>query len=160
MAAKKKKKDSHLPEGAKVLIRNRRATYDYQIAERIEAGISLVGSEVKSLREGKGSIAEGFAVIRGGEVWLVGCQINEYPWANQFNHEPTRDRRLLLHKHEIKKLAIKTQQRGYTLIPVTIYLNADGKIKVELGLAHGKRKFDKRETAREKTHEREMKRGR
>ncbi len=146
----KRRKDASLPEGAKVLVRNRRATHDYAIEQRIEAGISLVGSEVKSLREGKASLQEGFAEIRNGQAWLVAVQINEYPWANQFNHEPTRERRLLLHKAEINKLAIKTRQRGYTLIPTAIYLK-DGKIKVELALATGKRHYDKRQAEREKT---------
>lgn len=146
----KRRKDASLPEGAKVLVRNRRASHDYAIEQRIEAGISLVGSEVKSLREGKASLQEGFAEIRNGQAWLVGVQINEYPWANQFNHEPTRERRLLLHKAEIRKLAIKTRQRGYTLIPTVIYLK-DGKIKIELALATGKRHYDKRESERAKT---------
>src|SRR5690606_34030414 len=97
----------------------------------IEAGVVLVGSEVKSLRESKASIADGYVDIRNGEAWLVGVTINEYPWANQFNHDPGRDRKLLLHRREIQRLAIKTQQRGFTLIPLSIYLK-DGKIKVAL----------------------------
>lgn len=145
----KRKDNKHLPEGAKVLVRNRRATYDYAVSDRFEAGISLLGSEVKSLREGHAVIADGHAVIRNGEAWLVGVKIQEYPWANQFNHEPERERKLLLHRHEIKKLATKTQQRGYTLIPLSIYLK-NGKIKVELGLATGKRQYDKRQAEREK----------
>lgn len=149
MAAKKRKKDQHLPEGARVLVRNRRASYDYQIHERMECGVVLVGSEVKSLRESKASLQEGYAEIRKGELWLQSVQINEYPWANQFNHEPTRARKLLMHKAEIRKLAVKTQQRGYTLIPLAIYLK-DGKIKVELGLVTGKRNYDKRQALREK----------
>ncbi|HUH03066.1 MAG TPA: SsrA-binding protein SmpB [Kofleriaceae bacterium] len=145
----KRKDNKHLPEGVKVLVRNRRATYDYAVSDRVEAGIALLGSEVKSLREGHAVIADGHAVIRNGEAWLVNVKIQEYPWANQFNHEPTRERKLLLHRSELKKLATKTQQRGYTLIPMSMYLK-DGKIKVELGLATGKRQYDKRQAEREK----------
>lgn len=145
----KRKDNKHLPEGVKVLVRNRRATYDYAVSDRVEAGISLLGSEVKSLREGHAVIADGHAVIRNGEAWLVNVKIQEYPWANQFNHEPTRERKLLLHRNELKKLATKTQQRGYTLIPMSMYLK-NGKIKVELGLATGKRQYDKRQAEREK----------
>lgn len=155
--AKKRNTKHELPEGAKVLVRNRRATFDYQIHDRIEAGVVLQGSEVKSLREARASLAEGYAEIRNGEAWLVGVQINEYPWANRANHEVTRTRKLLMHKREIDKLAIKTQQRGYTLIPTYIYLK-NGKIKVELALASGKRQFEKRQASREAEDQREMKR--
>jgi len=145
--ARRRRQTKHDPEGVSVLVRNRRAFYDYQISERVEAGMVLVGSEVKSLREGRASLAEGFAEIRNGEAWLMAVQIKEYPWANQFNHEPLRDRKLLLGKREIHRLAIKTQQRGYTLVPLSIY-DRNGKLKVELGLATGKRKYEKREAAR------------
>jgi SsrA-binding protein len=155
--AKKRKPKHQLPEGAKVLVRNRRATYDYQVHERIEAGVVLQGSEVKSLRESSASLSEGYAEIRNGEAWLVGVQINEYPWANRTNHEVTRTRKLLMHKREIDKLGVKTQQRGYTLIPTCIYLK-NGKIKVELALASGKRQFEKRQAAREADDRREMSR--
>ncbi len=153
--ARKKSNRSTAPDGVKVLARNRRAFHDYQIGDRIEAGLVLLGSEVKSLREGRAALAEGYAEIRGDEAWLVGVQIKEYPWANQFNHEPLRDRKLLLHRSEIRKLAIKTQQRGYTLVPLALYLK-DGKIKVELGLASGKRKYEKRQAAKEATDRREI----
>jgi SsrA-binding protein len=142
-------------EGFKVLVRNRKARHDYAIEETVEAGISLVGSEVKSLRESKASLVDAYAEIRNGEAWLRGAKINEYPWANAFNHDPERVRKLLLHSHEIKKLGVKTEQRGYALIPLAIYLK-NGKIKVELGLGVGKRFFEKRHAKREADDKREM----
>lgn len=152
----KKKADAKLPEGARSLVRNRRALHEFNIEERIEAGIVLTGSEVKSLREAHASMGDAYAIPRHGELWLIGMQINEYPWANQFNHEPMRDRKLLLHKREIKKLAVKTQQRGYTLVALGVYLNAAGKIKVELGLATGKQLHEKRQSAKEKQAQRDI----
>ena len=142
-------------EGNRVLVRNKKARYDYDIEETYEAGISLEGSEVKSLRESRASLVDAYAVIRGGEAFLVAAQINEYPWANQWNHEPKRDRKLLLHRHELRKLAIKTDQRGYTLVPLAIYLKG-GKIKVQLGLGVGKRFYEKRQAKREQEDRREM----
>jgi len=154
--AKKKKKPKFGPEGARILVRNKKALHHYQIHQRIEAGVSLVGSEVKSLRESRASLAEGYVDIRDGQAWLIGVQINEYPWANQFNHDPLRKRRLLLHKEQIRKLGIKTQQRGFTLVPLAIYLNDKGRIKVELALATGKQLYEKRESAKERTARREI----
>lgn len=153
--AKKQRTKSVIPDGARVLVRNRRALHDYEIEEAIEAGIVLVGSEVKSLREAHGNLNDAYAEIRNEEVWLYNATIQEYPWANQFNHEPTRPRKLLLHKREIRRLAIKTQQRGFTLIPLAIYLN-EGKIKVELGLAEGKKQYEKREATREAEAQRDI----
>ncbi len=151
--AKKRHRDT-TPDGVKMLVRNKKVAYDYQIHDKIEAGIALVGSEVKSLREARGSLVDGFVEFRRGEAWLVGVQINEYAWANQYNHDPHRDRKLLLHKYEIDKLATKIQQRGYSLVPTAIYLK-NGKIKVELALATGKRQYDKRQASREATDKRE-----
>jgi SsrA-binding protein len=153
--AKKQRTKSVIPDGARVLVRNRRALHDYEIEETIEAGVVLVGSEVKSLRDARGNLNDAYAEIRNDEVWLNNAQIQEYPWANQFNHEPMRPRKLLLHKREIRRLAIKTQQRGYTLIPLAIYLN-EGKIKVELGLAEGKKQYEKREATREAEAQRDI----
>lgn len=153
--AKKQRTKSVIPDGARVLVRNRRALHDYEIEETIEAGAVLVGSEVKSLREAHGNLNDAYAEIRNEEVWLYNATIQEYPWANQFNHEPTRPRKLLLHKREIRRLAIKTQQRGFTLIPLAIYLN-EGKIKVELGLAEGKKQYEKREATREAEAQRDI----
>jgi SsrA-binding protein len=139
----------------KVVATNRKATHDFHIHDRFEAGIVLVGSEVKSLRDAKATIADGWAEIKAGEVWLHGMQINEYPWANRFNHEVKRTRKLLLHKHEIDKLGTKTQLRGFTLIPLSIYFK-DGKVKVELALVTHKKVHDKRESKREADDQREM----
>lgn len=150
-----KKQGSKQRDGAQVLVRNRRASHDYQIHETLEAGLVLVGSEVKALRQAKGSLSDAYAEIRDGEAWMVGAQINEYKWANQFNHDPQRRRKLLLHKRQIRKLAIKTQQRGFTLVPLSMYLK-DGKIKVELAVATGKRFYEKRDTAREADAKREI----
>lgn len=153
--AKKQRTKSVIPDGARVLVRNRRALHEYEIEEAIEAGIVLVGSEVKSLRDSHGNLNDAYAEIRNDEVWLNNAQIQEYPWANQFNHEPMRPRKLLLHRREIRRLAIKTQQRGYTLIPLAIYLN-EGKIKVELALAEGKKQYEKREATREAEDQRDI----
>jgi SsrA-binding protein len=153
--AKKQRTKSVIPDGARVLVRNRRALHEYEIEEAIEAGIVLVGSEVKSLRDSHGNLNDAYAEIRNDEVWLNNAQIQEYPWANQFNHEPMRPRKLLLHRREIRRLAIKTQQRGFTLIPLAIYLN-EGKIKVELALAEGKKQYEKREATREAEDQRDI----
>lgn len=147
-----KKRDQ---DGVKVLVRNRRAHHDYDIEETLEAGISLVGSEVKSLRDQRASIAEGHIAIRGGEAWLVGVQIQEYPWAHQRTHAPLRERKLLLHRREISKLDTALTQRGYTLVPLSFYLK-NGHIKLELGVARGKRQYEKRESKKEAEAQREI----
>ena len=139
----------------KVLLRNRKARHDYEIDETLETGIVLVGSEVKSLREAAGSLVDAYGDVRGGELWLVNAQINKYPWANQFNHEPIHDRKLLAHRQEIKRLATKVREKGYTLVPLEVYVK-DGKIKVELALARGRRQYEKRDTKRAEEARREM----
>jgi SsrA-binding protein len=139
----------------KVLVRNRKARHEYSIESTLEAGIVLVGSEVKSLRESQASLADAYADVRNGELWLVGAQINKYPWANQFNHEPIHDRKLLAHKQEIKRLAAKIREKGYTLVPLEIYLK-NGRIKVELALAKGKQQYEKRAAKRAAEAQREM----
>jgi SsrA-binding protein len=151
MAADKK-------DDRKALVRNRKARHEYAIEDTYEAGISLVGSEVKSLRESAASLVDAYAEIRDGECWLMNAKIEKYPWANQFNHEPLRPRRLLLHRSEIKKLGVKTREKGYTLVPTEIYLK-NGKIKVELGLARGKRLYEKRAAKREQEERKELERG-
>lgn len=153
--AKKQGSKQAASDGTQVLVRNRRASHDYQIHETVEAGIVLVGSEVKALRGSKGTLGDAYAEIQNGEAWLVGAQITEYEWANQFNHEPQRKRKLLLHKREIRRLTIKTQQRGFTLVPLSMYLKS-GKVKVELALATGKKFYEKREAAREADARREI----
>ncbi len=142
MSRGEKKKDHN-----KILVSNRRARHDYQIHETLEAGLVLVGSEVKSLRDAKATISDGHIEIRDDEAWLLNVQINEYPWANKWNHEPKRKRKLLLKKREIQRIAVRTQQRGYTAVPLSLYLK-NGKIKLELGLATGKRQYDKRQHQR------------
>ena len=140
----------------KIICRNKRAFHDYFITDRVEAGLVLVGSEVKSLREGRASLGEGsYAETRGGEMFLVGCHIAEYPWANQFNHEPLRERKLLLHGREIRRLSVKLVERGFTLVPLSLYFRR-GKVKIELGLAKGKRQYDKRAALKDRDLDREL----
>jgi len=143
----------------KLICQNKKAWHDYFIEDRYEAGISLLGSEVKSLRLGKVSLGESYAKIKDGEIYLVDAHISPYPYANRFNHDPLRPRKLLLHKREIQRLTGKVQEKGFTLIPLRLYFS-DGKVKVELGLAKGKKQYDKRETLKRKTIEREIERGR
>jgi SsrA-binding protein len=153
-AQRKKNEDSDVP-GRKVVCKNRRARRDYFISETFEAGMVLEGSEVKSLRESRVSLGDCYAEVRNGELFLVGCHISEYPWANQFNHAPMRERKLLMHAREIRRLGIKTNERGFTLIPLLIYFK-NGRAKVELGLAKGKRKYDKRDAVKERDMNRDL----
>jgi SsrA-binding protein len=146
------------PDGKKALLRNRKARHDYAVDETLETGIVLAGSEVKSLRAGNGSLVDAYADIRGGELYLVGAKVDPYPFANNFNHEPIRDRKLLAHRQEIKRLATKVREKGYTLIPLEVYL-LKGKIKVEIGLARGKKQYEKRDASRAREAEREMDEG-
>jgi SsrA-binding protein len=136
---------------------NRQARHNYFIDEIYEAGLVLHGSEVKSLRDGKANLKDGFARIQKGEAFLFNIHISPYPGANQFNHEPTRPRKLLLHGREIERLTGKTKERGFTLVPLRLYFK-NGKAKVELGLARGKKLYDKRETLRRKEAQREVER--
>jgi len=145
--------------GEKLICQNRKAFHNYFVEETVQAGISLLGSEVKSLREGKVNLGDSYGDIKRGEVFLVDAHISPYPQANRLNHDPLRTRKLLLHKKEIKRLIGKVEQRGYTLIPLKLYL-VDGRVKVDLALAKGKKLFDKRETIKKRTMEREMERGR
>lgn len=143
----------------KTVVSNRKARHDYEILDSYETGIVLKGSEVKSLRLANANLQDSYAMIRGGEVWLEGMHINTYEQANQFNHEPVRARRLLLHKKEIRKLFSKTNERGLTLVPLKVYFS-NGKAKVELGLCKGKKSYDKRETLAKRDHDIEMQRER
>ncbi|MFQ5586672.1 MAG: SsrA-binding protein SmpB [Thermodesulfobacteriota bacterium] len=139
----------------KVVCQNRKAFHDYFIEERIEAGIVLVGTEVKSLRQGKAHLKDSYALIRDGEIFLLHTHISPYLQADRFTRpDPDRRRKLLLHKREVQKLIGKTKERGYTLIPTRIYFK-NGKAKVELGLAKGKKVYDKREAIKKKVMERE-----
>ncbi len=136
---------------------NRKARFDYFLFEKFEAGIVLLGSEVKSLREGKANLKDSYARIQKGEAFLINAHVSPYAGANQFNHEPTRARKLLLHRREIERLTGKTKEKGLTLIPLRLYFK-NGRAKVELGLARGKKLYDKRETLRRKAAEREVER--
>lgn len=137
---------------------NRRARHDYEILEEYEAGIVLGGSEVKSLRAGKASIQDSYADVRGGALWLVNSHIPVYLQAGRFNHDPYRPRKLLMHKKEIRKLIGKTQTKGLTLIPLSVYFNARGLAKVKLALGRGKTKHDKRESEKKRDWQREKSR--
>ncbi len=139
----------------KIIATNRKASHDFHIHERIEAGIVLVGSEVKSLREAKVTIADGWVEIRKGQAFVHGIQINEYAQANRWQHDVQRVRKLLLHAHEIDKLATKTLVKGYTLIPIQVYFKG-ARAKVELALVTHKKHHDKRESKREADDKREM----
>ncbi len=141
----------------RIAISNRRARFEYEILETFEAGIVLVGSEVKSLRQGKANLQDSYALVKNGEVWLLNMHINPYEQANQFNHDPLRTRKLLLNKSEIEKLQIKTNEKGLTLIPLKLYFKK-GNAKVELGIGKGKKLHDKRESIKERDVEREMRR--
>jgi len=134
---------------------NRRARHDYHIEETLEAGIALVGSEVKSLREGKANLKDSYGRVERGEVWLLNAHISPYDPASQFGHDPLRARKLLLHRREINRLGTKVKERGYTLVPLRIYFR-NGRAKVEMALAHGKRRHDKRAAIREREVRREM----
>ena len=155
MAKQGTRKKGALPEGAKALLRNKRASHDYELSDFLEAGLVLQGSEVKSLRDARGSIQEAYVQLKKGEIWLVGATIREYPWANQFNHTPTRERKLLLHADEIRKLAIRVEQRGYTIVPIQIYLSK-GRIKLQIALGKGKKEFEKRQSQKTTDAKREM----
>lgn len=141
----------------KKIATNKKALHDYFILERIEAGIVLKGTEVKSLREGRVNLKDSYARIKEGEVYLLDCHISPYPCGGHFNHSPERPRKLLLKRQEIKKLFGKMTEKGMTIIPVSLYFK-NGFVKVELGLAKGKRQYDKREVLRKKEEKREMER--
>ena len=143
--------------GEQVVCVNRQARHNYFIDETYEAGLVLLGSEVKSLRDGKANLVDSYARIQKGEAFLVNFHISPYAAANQFNHETKRTRKLLLHAREIERLTGKTKERGLTLIPLKIYFK-NGRAKVELGLARGKKLYDKRETLRRKVAQREVER--
>jgi SsrA-binding protein len=141
---------------ARLIAKNKKAFFNYEILETYEAGIALLGSEVKSVREGRISLKESYAEVKDGEVYLVQCHISPYEAANRFNHDPLRERKLLLHKREIKRLSGKIREKGLTLVPTKVSINAKGRVKVEIGLAKGKRAYQKRDAIRERDRDREM----
>jgi SsrA-binding protein len=142
----------------KIVAENRRARFDYFIDEVFEAGIVLTGTEVKSLRFGEGSIAESYAEVKDGEVWLINSNVPEFSHGNRFNHEPKRPRKLLLKERQINKMHGAVAREGMTLVPLSVYFNGRGRAKVELALAKGKKAHDKRDTIRERDWKREQSR--
>jgi SsrA-binding protein len=143
--------------GPKPIAENRRARHEYELLDRFEAGISLTGTEVKSLRAGKASLQHAFAQVRDGELFLIGASIPEYPQAGRQNHDPGRDRKLLLHRRQIDSLAGKVRERGLTIVPTRLYFK-DGRVKVELALARGKEERDKRRDIAEREAKRQIER--
>ncbi len=141
-------------QGNKVVAQNRKARHDYTIEDRVEAGLVLTGTEVKSLRAGRASLVDGYAYVDRGEAWLDAVHIAEYGQGTWTNHPPRRKRKLLLHKDEIEKLQAKVSQGGYTLVPLSLYFS-NGRAKVELAIAKGKKEYDKRQTLRERQDKRE-----
>src|ERR687886_981323 len=141
--------------GTKLVAENRRARHDYHLLDRYEAGLVLTGTEVKSLREGRASLARAYADVRDGEAWLVGAHISTYDQGNIANHDPDRERKLLLHRREIASLIGKVRERGFTLVPTRLYFR-DGRAKVELALARGKEQRDKRRDIAQREAQRDM----
>ncbi|RME82907.1 MAG: SsrA-binding protein SmpB [Caldilineae bacterium] len=144
-------------DGIKIIATNRKAYHDYHIVETIEAGIALTGTEIKSVREGRVNLRDAYAVIRDGEVWLVNMHIAPYHHGHRDNHEPRRERKLLLHRKEINRLLGKVQERGWTLVPLKVYLKRN-RAKVELALVRGKRLYDKRQAIARRDAERDLQR--
>jgi len=149
------KKDTE--PGIKVAASNRKAYHDYTIEDKFEAGIVLIGSEIKSIRAGRISLRDGYAIVENGEVWMHNVHIAAYDPASRYGHEPRRTRKLLLHKRQIARLTNRLQEKGYTLIPLRVYLKHN-RAKVELGLARGKRQYDKRAAIAKRDDERRMQR--
>lgn len=156
MAKTKKKAEREAGSDGTVAV-NRRASFDYFIEDRFEAGMALTGTEVKSLRAGHANLREAYARIQGGEAWLWNAHISPYEQGNRFNHEPTRNRRLLLHRKEISQLAGLVKRPGYTLVPLRIYFK-NNRAKVEIGVARGKKSYDKRDALAERDARREIER--
>ncbi len=147
------KKSAKNKGSAALQVRNKKAWHNYELVEKVEAGIALLGTEVKSLRSGQADLDGAYARITNNECWLIGAQIAQYPQAGANNHEPLRKRKLLLHKNQIKKITVKLEQRGFTLVPLRIYFNDRGLAKVEVALARGKRQYDKRQKLQRRQQE-------
>lgn len=144
--------------GEKIIALNRKASFNYQLLERIEAGVVLTGSEVKSLRGGGANIGEAYAMMKDGEIWLINSHINPYEPAHYLNHKPKRDRKLLLHKRELLKISQKMKEKGLTLVPTKLYFK-EGRAKCELAMAKGKKSYDKKESIKKRDITRELSRG-
>lgn len=145
---------------APVKIKNKRATFDYEIIDRYTAGIVLCGTEIKSIREGKAGLVDTHCVITNEEIWVKNMYVAEYALGSYNNHVSRRDRKLLLNKKEIRHLLADTKTPGYTIVPLTLFINSDGRAKLDIALCRGKKEYDKRQTLREKTDKREMDRAR
>jgi len=156
-ARKAKQKAAKDGSGRVLVASNRKARYDYHIDDTYEAGIALMGTEVKALRAGRASLVDGYASVDGGEVWLEGVHIPEYAQGTWTNHAPRRRRKLLLHRWEIEKLEQATREKGFTIVPLSLYFTK-GRAKVEIGVARGKKEYDKRHTLRERQDRREAER--
>ncbi|HVK13799.1 MAG TPA: SsrA-binding protein SmpB [Gemmataceae bacterium] len=152
MAKSDKKADG---DDIKVVTRNRKASHEYELSDRLECGVVLVGTEVKSLRDGHCSLDGSYAKVEDGELWLIGCEIPEYAMGNRLNHTPKRDRKLLLRRREIAKFAGKASERGFTLVPTAVYFK-NGRAKVEIAVAKGKQNYDKRQALKKAEAGREM----
>jgi SsrA-binding protein len=146
------------PRPFKIIAENRKARFNYEIGEVVEAGIALTGTEVKSLRQGKATIAESYADAKNGEIWLVNANIPEYLQASRFNHTPKRRRKLLLHRRQIDKLAAAVEREGMTIVPLKMFFNEKGRAKIEVALGRGKKLHDKRETEKKRSWDREKSR--
>jgi SsrA-binding protein len=144
-------------QGEKLIVDNRRARHDYHLTDKVEAGVILVGTEVKALREGKATLQQAYAEVRDGEAWLLGLHIPEYGQGNRANHEPDRPRKLLLHRREIDRLYGQVRERGFTLVPTRLYFK-DGRVKAEIALARGKEVRDKRRDIAERDARRQIER--
>jgi SsrA-binding protein len=154
---KKKPAPDREHDNERLIAQNRKARREYEVIETLECGIVLVGSEVKSLRKGTISLDEGYGRVKGGEVWLIGCDIAEYSQANQFNHEPKRPRKLLMHRREVKKFANRAYEQGLTLVPLKMYFK-EGRAKVLLGICRGRKMYDKREVLKQRSMQRDISR--
>ncbi len=143
-------------KASQINIKNRRATFDFEILERLIAGIQLAGTEIKSIREGRAGLVDTFCYFAKGELWVKGMRVSEYFYGTYNNHQPDRDRKLLLHKKELDKLIRKTKESGLTIVPLRLFINDKGYAKLEIGLAKGKKMHDKRETLRSKDAKREI----
>ncbi len=141
--------------GVKHIATNRKAQHDYFIEDRYEAGVALTGTEIKSVRAARVNLRDGFVQIRGGEAWLLNVHISPYDFGNRENHEPRRERKLLLHRQEIRKLQAKVSERGWTIVPLSMYLK-DGRAKIEIALVRGKRLYDKRDAVAERDADRDL----
>jgi len=157
MPSKKKKAVEADKDGNRLISRNRKAYHDYTITDTLEAGLVLVGSEIKSIRAGKVNLRDSYVTFRDGEAWLVGAHIASYAQASYLDHDPRRDRKLLLHRREINRLRVRVEQRGFTIVPTRLYLK-NNRAKVQIGLARGKHTYDKRQSLAKRDSDRAMQR--